>query len=205
MPQQCNQQTMGQRFKRRTACNRVREARRKHVMLGFNSLLGMLSLFQSFSSPHLLPSLPQVSSGNGSLDPLLAQEESLLFIQSALCSSLCSFCFSLGWWGCVGSLLLCTGFLQLQQAGVTLRCGARASHCGGFSCCRAWALGARVCRLQQLWLAGFVSPRHVGSSWTRDPTRVPCIGRRILNHCTTREVPLFALNQLTLPCLPGHQ
>ena len=21
-------------------------------------------------------------------------------------------------------------------------CGARASHCGGFSCCRAWALGA---------------------------------------------------------------
>ena len=24
---------------------------------------------------------------------------------------------------------------------VTLRCGARASHCGGFSCCRAQALG----------------------------------------------------------------
>ena len=28
--------------------------------------------------------------------------------------------------------------------GATLRCGARASHCGGFFCCRAWALGARA-------------------------------------------------------------
>ena len=33
-------------------------------------------------------------------------------------------------------------FLSLQRAGVTLHCGVRASHCGGFSCCRAWALGA---------------------------------------------------------------
>ena len=31
---------------------------------------------------------------------------------------------------------------------------------------------------------------HVGSSsLTRDQTHVPCIGRRILNHCATREVP----------------
>ena len=27
---------------------------------------------------------------------------------------------------------------------MTLRCGAWASHCGGFSCCGAWALGARA-------------------------------------------------------------
>ena len=46
--------------------------------------------------------------------------------------------------GCAGSSLLRTGFLQLQRAGATLRCGARASHCGGFSCCRARALGMRV-------------------------------------------------------------
>ena len=26
-----------------------------------------------------------------------------------------------------------------------------------------------------------------GSSWSRDRTRVPCTGRRILNHCATRE------------------
>ena len=35
---------------------------------------------------------------------------------------------------------------------------------------------------------GLVAPRHVGSSRTRARTRVPCIGRQILNHCTTREV-----------------
>ena len=34
---------------------------------------------------------------------------------------------------------------------------------------------------------GFVAPRHVGSSRTRDRTSVPCIGRRILNHCATRK------------------
>ena len=58
---------------------------------------------------------------------------------------------------------------------------------------------------QQLWLAGsgaqaqqlrctrLVAPRHVGSSRTRARTRVPCIGRRILNHCTTREALLVGL------------
>ena len=41
---------------------------------------------------------------------------------------------------------------------------------------------------------GLVAPRHVGYSRTRDRTCVPCIGRRILNHCATREVPpLFLL------------
>ena len=42
-------------------------------------------------------------------------------------------------------------------------------------------------RLSKLWLMGPVAPRHVGSSQTRARTRVPCIGRQILNHCTTRE------------------
>ena len=46
--------------------------------------------------------------------------------------------------GCVGSLLLRTGFPQLRQVGATLHCGAWASHCGGFSCCGAWALGTRA-------------------------------------------------------------
>ena len=43
--------------------------------------------------------------------------------------------------GRVGSSLLCAGFL-LRRAGATLHCGARASHCGGSSCCGARALGA---------------------------------------------------------------
>ena len=46
---------------------------------------------------------------------------------------------------------------------------------------------------QQLWLTGLVAPRHVGSSQTRARTRVPCIGRQILNHCATREALLFFL------------
>ena len=42
---------------------------------------------------------------------------------------------------------------------------------------------------------GLVALRHVGSSQTRARTRVPCIGRRILNHCATREAPVsFFLN-----------
>ena len=46
--------------------------------------------------------------------------------------------------GCVGSSLPCIGFLQLQRAGATLRCGAWASHCSGFSFCRAQALSTRA-------------------------------------------------------------
>ena len=60
--------------------------------------------------------------------------------------------------------------------------------------------GLQACELQQLWLEGsraqaqqwymgLVALWHVGSSRTRDRTHVPCIGRWILNHWTTREVP----------------
>ena len=34
------------------------------------------------------------------------------------------------------------GFPWLRRARATLRFSAWASHCGGFSCCGAWALGA---------------------------------------------------------------
>ena len=44
---------------------------------------------------------------------------------------------------------------------------------------------------------GLVAPRHVGPSQTRARTRVPCIGRRILNHCATREVPPTASEKFT--------
>ena len=57
------------------------------------------------------------------------------------------------------------------------------------------------------WLSGaqasvipvheFSCPWHVESSWTRDRTHVPCIGRWILNHQTTREV----LNDCSLKML----
>ena len=30
-----------------------------------------------------------------------------------------------------------------------------------------------------MWCTGLVAPQHVGTSWTRDRTHVPCIGRWI--------------------------
>ena len=35
-------------------------------------------------------------------------------------------------------------FSSCGERGATLGCSVRASHCGGFSSCRAWALGARA-------------------------------------------------------------
>ena len=90
--------------------------------------------------------------------------------------------------GC--SSLRCVGF-SLQWLLLLRSTGSR---CTGFSSCGMWAqqlqlMGSRV-QAQQLWRRGLVAPRHVGSSRTRARTRVPCIGRWILNHCATREVPI---------------
>ena len=109
--------------------------------------------------------------------------------------------------GCVGSSLLLTGFLQLRRVGATLRCGARASHCGGFSC-GVWALGTRasVAVAHGLSSCGSRALERRLSSWGAraqllcgmwDPPGpglepiVPCVGRWILNHCATREDLLF--------------
>ena len=46
--------------------------------------------------------------------------------------------------GCIRSSLLHAGLLWLCRVGATLCCGAQASHCGGFSCRRAQALGAQA-------------------------------------------------------------
>ena len=52
-------------------------------------------------------------------------------------------------------------FSTCGERGATLHCSVQASHCGGFSRCRARALGAwasvvvaRGTRAQQLWLMG---------------------------------------------------
>ena len=47
-------------------------------------------------------------------------------------------------------------------------------------------VGSRVLG-QSLWRTGSVAPQHLGSSQTRDQTHIPCIGRQILNHWTTKE------------------
>ena len=52
---------------------------------------------------------------------------------------------------------------------------------------------------------GLVAPRHVGSSQTRARTRVPCIGRQILNHCATREFPpIHILKQYIIQLTVGN-
>ena len=96
--------------------------------------------------------------------------------------------------GCAGSLLLCVGLVAAR--GAPLPCAVRASHCGGFSCCGAQALGhagfssctwAPKCKLSSC------APQHGGSSQTRDRAGIPYITRWILNHWTTREAPSFFL------------
>ena len=78
------------------------------------------------------------------------------------------------------SSLRCTGFsswwlLLLQSTG---------SRHAGFSSCgtraqQLWFTGSRA-QAQQLWRTGLVALWHVGSSWTRARTYVPCIGSRFL-------------------------
>ena len=92
------------------------------------------------------------------------------------------------------------GYSSLRCAGFSLRwllLWSTGSRRMGFSSCGTWAqqpwlTGSRA-QAQQLWRTSSVALRHVGSSRTRARTRVPCIGRRILNHCATREAPEYFL------------
>ena len=70
------------------------------------------------------------------------------------------------------------------------------SICGEWGLLSGWGAGAAGCRGFRLSSAGLVvldrvwaAPKHVESSWTRDWTCVFWIGRWILIHWTTREVP----------------
>ncbi|XP_060150434.1 dnaJ homolog subfamily C member 17 isoform X3 [Globicephala melas] len=76
-----------------------------------------------------------------------------------------------------------------------------ASHRCGLSRCGAQAPDAQA---QWPWLTGPAALRHVGSSRTRARTRIPCIGRRTPNHCTTREASEVkkAYRQKALSCHP---
>ena len=94
------------------------------------------------------------------------------------------FFFWLSWVCCAQAFSSCS------EQELLFFCTAWDSHCGGFCYCGA--------RSQQLWHTGLVAPQHVESSWTRDGTHVPCIGRWILIHCSTREVPESFLKQIAL-------
>ena len=107
-------------------------------------------------------------------------------------------------------VLTCAGS-SLDAEGALSSCSARASHCVASLVVERrlegpWAqqlqLPGSWLQAQQLWRAGLVAPRHVGSSWFRDRTRVSCIGRRILYYWATREAHhgLSNLQCTPLPC-----
>ena len=136
-------------------------------------------------------------------------------VSSFLVSSLFIYLFNLFIFGCIGSSVAVYGLSLVAVSGGYSSCGMWASHPAGFSCCRAWALGTgasvvasrglSICGSRALerrlkwWRTGLVAPQHVGSSRTRARIHVPCIGRRILNHCATREAPWASF--LTSLCL----
>ena len=90
-----------------------------------------------------------------------------VFVFSYFSSFAFSFLFSCGlfeffFFLAVLGLRCCTQAFQLWQAEATLHCSVQASHCSGFSCCRAQALGAR---------ASVVVARGLSSCGTRELLR----------------------------------
>ena len=104
------------------------------------------------------------------------------------------FCVDLG---CAGSSLLCGSPLVVAgRAALSLRCVGSSLRW----VLLLWSTGFTACSLQYLQPSGSVAvgtgpvaPRRVESSQTRDGMRVPCIGRWILYHWTTRGAPSYVL------------
>ena len=86
--------------------------------------------------------------------------------------------------GRAGSLLLSTGFLRAgcSEQGLLSSCGAWASHCGGFSCDGAQALGCVGSAVEAPGLQGAGSVVHRGtwaellhSMWNRPRLGIPVL------------------------------
>ena len=97
----------------------------------------------------------------------------------------CSFSFfKIYFWLCW--VFIAVHVLSLVVVSGGTLCGARTSHCDGFSCCREQELGHvgfSSCSMsaQQLWYTGLVALQHVRSSRIREQSGVPCIGRWIIS------------------------
>ena len=87
---------------------------------------------------------------------------------------------------------LCWVFVSVRGLSLVVASGGHPSwRCAGLSL--SWPLLLRSTGSRR---AGSVIVAHglsVGFSQTRARTRVPCIGRQILNHCATREAPMVML------------
>ena len=86
----------------------------------------------------------------------------------------------------------------LFLAVLRLHCCARAFSSWG----EQWlfllqSMGSRV-QVQSLLPMGFVAPWHVEPFRSRNGTRGPCSGRRILNHWATRKVQMSVTSNLSL-------
>ena len=105
--------------------------------------------------------------------------------------------------GCAGSSLLPVVFIYLRRAGAALSLWCSPFSSWWLLLLRAQALGCADCGLLSLWFVGLVAPRHMESSRTGNPTHVPCIGRRILNHRTARGIRVSSSQSFLLG--PGWQ
>ena len=100
---------------------------------------GKVSVDQMFSAPGSSP-IRRVISLN--LIPFL-HFRNLLTLSSSWCLTQIFFFFFFNFW--LHWVFVAARRLSLVAAsGATLRCGTRASHCSGSSCCRARALGTRA-------------------------------------------------------------
>ena len=95
---------------------------------------------------------------------------------------------------CIGSSLLRTAFLQLQQAGATQLCGTQPSLCSGFSFCGAQAVGTQD---------SVVVARELSScgSWTLEHRLSSC-GARAQLLCGMWDLPRPGLKPVS-PALAG--
>ena len=98
-----------------------------------------------------------------------------------------------------GSLLLQAGFsliavsrgyCLLRSTGFSLPwlLWLQSTGCGHSGFEQFGLAGSRT-QAQWWWCTCLAALRHVWSFWTRNRTRVPCSGRQILNHWTTRRIP----------------
>ena len=134
---------------------------------------------------HLIPSLPLCSIIWAPAPPL-----SLSFLKLFI-------------YGCVRSSLMSAGFLcSYGEQGLFLSCGERASRYDGWLLL-LWSTISGARRLSTQYRTAWMTLWHVGSSWARDRTRVPCIARQILHPWTTRDVPLLS-HSLLFFFFSGH-
>ena len=113
------------------------------------------------------------------------------FTPCIVCPQLCSSEVSNFVSGCAGRTFLCLDFVQCGECGATRPWGAQVSHCvaslvlNRFQYLQRAASGVGT---PGFWSAlGLVVLQHVGSSWARDHTGDPFLGRWILIHCPIRE------------------